>query len=88
MATPVTKTPTNEELLAIIAGLQAQLATASQRKLTLKVGDKGTVNIMGLRKFPIALYPTEIKSIFAMKAEIETFIEQNKGKLSMSKSAG
>jgi len=75
----------------MIAQLQADLAAAKAanvRKLTLKVGDKGTVNIMGLRKFPIALYPTEIASIFGIKDEIEAFVKANSAKLSMSKSVG
>ena len=90
MAQP-NNTPTTADLLAMVKQLQEELAAAkvaNVRKLTLKVGDKGTVNIMGLRKFPIALYPTEITSIFGIKNEIEAFVKANSNKLSMSKSSG
>jgi hypothetical protein len=52
--------PTYEELVATVAALQGQSAEAkakAERKLTLKVSDKGTITLLGIgSKFDITQY--------------------------------
>ena len=71
------KTP--EELLAIIAALDAQPA----RKLTLKVSQKGALSLYGMGRFPVTLYREQWERLFAARAEIEAFIKANASLLSV-----
>ncbi len=52
-----------------IAALKAELASAqAPRSLSVKTNpDTGTVSLCGLRRFPIALYPTEWDRVFTPK---------------------
>lgn len=54
---------------------------ANKKKISLKVSEKGCVQLNGLRRFPIVLYRNEWETIFAMKSEIEDFIEKHQGEL-------
>jgi hypothetical protein len=62
--------PTQKELLARIAELEAQ--AAGKRTVTVKVNEEtGTVNVYGLRaRFPISAYPGEWDVIFAQRDAI------------------
>lgn len=51
-----------ESLKAQIAALKAQQTTKGS-PLTVKVGDKGTINVYGLGRFPVCLYLTQINRI-------------------------
>lgn len=46
-------------------------------KLTFKVGQKGTINIYGMGRFPTCLYPEQLKALLSAKQELLDFIEQN-----------
>ena len=44
---------------------------------TLKISNKGCVQINGIRRFPITLYKNEWEKIFEIIPDIKTFIEVN-----------
>lgn len=65
-----------QELKAQIAKLQEENQQLKKTKeMTLKVSEKGAVQINGIRRFPITLYRSELERIFSEKEEIESFIE-------------
>lgn len=66
-----------EELIAKIAAMQ----TASQRKLTLKVSDKGAVSLYGLGRFPVTLYGTQWDRLLNEAEHIKTFLNTNRALL-------
>lgn len=62
-----------EELIAKIAAMQS----ASQRKLTLKVSDKGAVSLYGLGRFPVTLYGTQWERLIGEVEHIKAFLTAN-----------
>ena len=67
----------NENILAQLADAQkkiAQLELEKQKKIVIKVSEKGCVQINGIRKFPITFYKNELETIFTMKPELENFM--------------
>jgi hypothetical protein len=72
---------TKEQLVALIAQMNAQ----PPRKLTMKVtakkddgtGTDGALSLYGLGRFPVTLYKSQWERLFAAKAEIETFMLVN-----------
>lgn len=70
---------TNEELLAIIAQMQAQ----GQRKITLKVSEKGAVSLYGLGRFPVTLYGTQWERLLGEAEHISAFLKTNASLLSV-----
>lgn len=66
-----------EELIAKIVAMQ----TASQRKLTLKVSDKGAVSLYGLGRFPVTLYGTQWERLLGEVEHIKAFLVANAGLL-------
>lgn len=69
----------NDELLAIIA----QMQQASQRKLTLKVSEKGAVSLYGLGRFPVTLYGGQWERLIGEIEHIKAFLATNAGLLSV-----
>jgi hypothetical protein len=65
---------TREQLLALVATMQAQPA----RKISFKVSEKGALSAYGLGRFPVTLYRTQWErllsadTVTALKAFIET----------------
>jgi hypothetical protein len=77
-------TSENSELLARIQQLEAQLAAAKangQRRVTMKVSEKGALSVYGLGKFPVSLYASTWETLLGMADEIKAFIAANEGKL-------
>jgi hypothetical protein len=74
------------DLLSIIALLKAEndalKAKKSERKLGLKVSEKGAVSLTGMRRFPTTLYKLEWFRVFDMVDEIKAFIKANESRLS------
>lgn len=62
-----------EQLIAKIVAMQ----TASQRKLTLKVSDKGAVSLYGLGRFPVTLYGTQWERLLGEVEHIKAFLAAN-----------
>lgn len=61
------------ELIAKIVSMQQ----ASQRKLTLKVSDKGAVSLYGLGRFPVTLYGTQWERLIGEVEHIKAFLSAN-----------
>lgn len=77
-------TMTAEQMLAMIAKLQADnaaLAAAkpAARSITMKVAEKGGLSVYGLGRFPVSLYRSQWERLLApdMVAEINAFIAAN-----------
>lgn len=64
-----------------IKNLENEKTNKSKKSFNLTVSPKGCVQINGIRKFPISLYPEELMEIFNKKSEIDDFININKNKL-------
>lgn len=74
----------NAELNDRIKELEAQLKKEKEKNkriVSLKVSEKGAVQINGIRRFPITLYRQEMEQILEMKEEIEDFIRTNESAL-------
>ena len=67
------KDMSQEQLIALVSKLQA----ASQRKLTLKVTDKGGVSLYGLGRFPVTLYKSQWERLLGEVEHIRAFLEAN-----------
>lgn len=77
-------TATNEALLARIAELEAQVATAKAPKpVKLKVSEKGAVSVYGLGRFPVTLYKGQWEKLLAEAEAIKSFIEANQSRLTV-----
>lgn len=75
-----------EEAEARIAALEAELKAAKAvkpRKLTFKVSDKGAVSVYGMQRFPITLYANQWERLIAATPELQVFMENNRGSLSV-----
>ena len=68
----------HDELVAMVQRMQA----SSQRKLTLKVSDKGAVSLYGLGRFPVTLYGTQWERLLSEKERIADFLKDNASLLS------
>jgi len=67
-----------DELIAMIAAMQKQ----AQRKMTLKVTEKGGVSLYGLGRFPVTLYASQWERLIAEVEQIKTFLQVNAALLS------
>ena len=47
------------------------------KKVSLGTSEKGGVKIMGIRRFPITLYKTELEKILELQEEIFNYIREN-----------
>lgn len=72
-------TMTREELEAMVARFQA----SSQRKLTLKVSEKGAVSLYGMGRFPVTLYGTQWERLLDNAVVIREFLKDNANLLSV-----
>lgn len=73
------------ELIQKLHEMQAantRLKAATQRRITLKVSEKGAVSAYGLGRFPVTLYADSWAKLLAEKDNILAFIEDNRTVLS------
>lgn len=63
-----------DELLAIIAGMSA----ATERKLSLKVTEKGGVSLYGLGRFPVTLYASQWDKLISSIDHVKAFVDTNR----------
>lgn len=70
---------TQAELLAIIASM----GQAAERKLTLKVSEKGAVSLYGMGRFPVTLYGAQWDKLLAHADTIRAFMDTNRSLLSV-----
>jgi hypothetical protein len=94
----MTVLPTNAELLALIAKLQAdnaKLKASTDRKLSFKVtakriddktgkevGSDGAISVYGLGRFPVTLYAASWERLLAAAPELTAFIAANEAVIS------
>lgn len=72
------------DLQAEIQRLKAEnetLRQRSERKLSLKVSEKGAVSLYGLRRFPVTFYAAEWERIHAAMPSIAEFIAEHADEL-------
>lgn len=67
---------TNERIKELEAQL-AQEKAKNKREMTLKVSEKGAVQINGIRRFPITLYMSEMNKILDNAGMIMEFMRDN-----------
>ena len=67
---------TNERIKELEAQL-AQEKAKNKREMTLKVTEKGAVQINGIRRFPITLYMSEMNKILDNAGMIMEFMRDN-----------
>lgn len=67
------------ELIAMIAALKQ----GNQRKLTLKVTEKGGLSMYGLGRFPVTLYRGQWERLLDEAAHVRAFIDANSELLSV-----
>lgn len=73
-------------MLAMIARLTAEneaLKAKGQRKVSLKVTEKGGLSMYGLGRFPVTLYRGQWEKLIAAIGEVKAFIAENEAKLSV-----
>jgi hypothetical protein len=70
---------TREELEAMVLRSQQ----AAQRKLTLKVSEKGAVSLYGMGRFPVTLYGSQWERLLDSSIAIQEFLKDNAGLLSV-----
>ena len=68
-----------EQLEAMVASM----ATANQRKLSLKVSEKGAVSLYGMGRFPVTLYGTQWERLLDHADEVRAFLIANASLLSV-----
>lgn len=75
-----TETMTRDEMLAILAKQSAQieaLKASKQRKLTMKVTEKGGLSVYGMGRFPVTLYRGQWERLLDASDDIRGFIVDN-----------
>lgn len=73
-----------------IKELEQQLAqekAKNKREMTLKVSEKGAVQINGIRRFPITLYKSEMNKILDNAGVIMEFMRENDDSLANPRNA-
>lgn len=77
------QTQTMDAIMAEIEKLKAEneKLKAAKYRLTLKMGEKGTVSVYGTGRYPVSLYPEQWEAVLRMEGEIRAFIKANKGEL-------
>ncbi len=68
---------TAEQQAALLAGFQ------KQRKLTIKVSEKGAVSVYGMGKWPVTLYAGQWERLLDNAQEIRDYIEANRASLAV-----
>lgn len=68
-----------EELEAMVMRSQQ----AAQRKLTLKVSEKGAVSLYGMGRFPVTLYGSQWERLLDNAIAIREFLKDNETLLSV-----
>jgi len=61
--------------------LRAENAALKDKKITLKVSEKGGLSLYGMGRFPVTLYKEQWLRILDMADEIRSFIKTNDSRL-------
>ena len=73
------ETMTKEQLIALVQAQQV----AAQRKLTLKVSEKGAVSLYGMGRYPVTLYGQQWERLLNEAEQIRVFLKANTALLSV-----
>ena len=73
---------TQAELIAALLAKDAALKVQANRKLTLKVSEKGAVSLYGMNRFPTTLYGEQWLKVLDHAVAIREFIVANQSLLS------
>ncbi len=57
------------------------LKKRSEKRLSLKVSQKGGVSVYGLGRFPVTLYKEQWEKLLDISEDIRTFIQENEPQL-------
>jgi hypothetical protein len=68
-----------EQLEAMVASMAAK----SERKLSLKVSEKGAVSLYGMGRFPVTLYGSQWERLLDHADEVRAFLAANAALLSV-----
>lgn len=82
--TVLNSTMSVDQMAARIAQLEAAnaaLKANGQRKLTLKVSEKGALSLYGMGRFPVTLYRGQWEKLFGEIESIKAFIAANADRL-------
>lgn len=71
-------TMSREQLEALVLSMKAQ----GERKLSLKVTEKGGVSLYGLGRFPVTLYASQWDKLISATDQIKAFVDTNRALLS------
>ena len=74
----------DEDLKAELERLKAEnerLKSQRNRRVSLKVSEKGGVSVYGLGRFPVTLYKEQWTKLLAMADEISAFIKEHDAEL-------
>ncbi len=66
-----------------LEALVASMAVANQRKLSLKVSEKGAVSLYGMGRFPVTLYGSQWERLLDHAEEVRAFLAANASLLSV-----
>jgi hypothetical protein len=80
------KAPSNAELLAKLAQLEAEnakLKEARHKSLSFKVSEKGALSVYGLGRFPVTLYRGQWERLIEIIPQLQAFIAENSAKLAV-----
>jgi small-conductance mechanosensitive channel len=83
----------NETAAEKIKRLEAEIAAKDKQieeeqkknSVTIKVSNKGAVQVNGLRRFPVVFYADEWAKIFDLQERVEQFIDANESQLAKKK---
>lgn len=89
---PAPASPTPDPILAMqaeLAKLRAENAAlrSTERKLSLKVSEKGAVSVYGLGRFPVTLYPTQWAKLATAMEQVQSFCTANADELTKRQAA-
>ena len=71
----MTAKPTVAQLMARIQELER--AATVRGRLSFKVGEKGTVSVYGMGRFPVSLYAEQWERLFEAMPALKEFIKAN-----------
>ncbi len=73
-----------DELRAELERVKAEnqaLKARSERRVSMKVSEKGGLSVYGLGRFPVTLYQEQWLKLLDLADEIRAFIKENEAKL-------
>jgi hypothetical protein len=70
-----------DALRAELAAAKAAAATASVKRITFRVSEKGAVSVYGLGRWPTTLYRSQWEALADALPALRSFISENAGRL-------